>query len=138
MKLQIAVVATAAGLAAATALPPDASGSQYPGCSSGQGKRAYDQGVRLASSAFTTSWNFLEQDCGQLDVLVDIMDETAPYKPYCKTLGYIDALYEKYGAEQKNCFKDCKDSGKCVCVDSTNVRVRTNVTCFQAVADANV
>jgi hypothetical protein len=36
------------------------------------------------------------QNCAKLDMMVDIMASTAPYKPYCKQLGYQDAVFAKY------------------------------------------
>jgi hypothetical protein len=36
------------------------------------------------------------QNCAKLDMMVDIMASTAPYKPYCKQLGYQDAVFTKY------------------------------------------
>ena len=91
----------------------------------GQGKRDYDKGVQIGSSAFTTNWNFLQQDCGKLDRLVNIMDVSSPYKPYCKQLGYINAVYSAYAKAQDKCFQDCQGSGTCACV-------RVFVVCLSA------
>lgn len=80
-------------------------------CTTGQGKRQYDQGVRLANSAFQSTWSLLGQDCAKLDELVGIMDGAAPTTPCCKNEGYLDAVYDKYSAAQEGCLSGCEGSG---------------------------
>lgn len=59
-----------AGLATAKCVPCNGGTQPYPGCGTGAGKRYYQQGERIAETAFRTSWNFLKKDCGQLDMYV--------------------------------------------------------------------
>lgn len=89
-----------------------AAAPSYSGCTSGQGKKDYDQGYKMEQSSFKTSWGYLKKNCAKLEDLVTIMDTSAPTTPPCKTLGYGDALMKDYSSAQTKCFDDCSGSGK--------------------------
>jgi hypothetical protein len=61
------------------------------------------------------------------------MYTSAPYKPYCKQLGYQDATIANYSKAQDKCFTDCQGNGRimgevCCCPCAMSMRVCKSVS----------